>query len=227
MRHLPTWRPGRLRALRRTFRTRSLRGRALVGAGKGGGLRVMRFGTNTGKGFVTRAGVLVARGRLVLVADADGATRIADLERLERALDTRRGGETVHAVFGSRHHLREETLPKISLPARVMRAGFPWLSWLLVGGHVYDTQCGFKLFRAEAARQIFASLHLVGWAFDVEVVWLARVFGRRIAEVPVTWTDMPGSQFTEVLDDISMIRDVVLLRVLYALGFWRSATVAR
>lgn len=205
----------------------SLRGRSLVGAGSGGGLRVLRFGGNTGKGFVTRAGMLVARGRLLLLADADGATRIGDLERLERALDPRRGGEGVHAVFGSRHHLREELMARRSPLTRFLVSAFPWLSWALVGGHLHDTQCGFKLFRADAARQIFASLHLTTWAFDVEVVLLAQLLGRRIAEVPVTWIDIPGSTFDEVLGTLSMMRDVVFMRALYALGVWRPSPVAR
>lgn len=185
-------------------------------------LRVIQLASNRGKGFAVRAGVLAARGELVLMADADGATQIRDLERLEQALERHKLDGT-DIVFGSRHHLKEETAVK-RLPVRnFLMVAFHTIVGSLIGGPLKDTQCGFKLFRCPAAKQIFTSLHLFRWAFDVEIVLLARICGRNIVEVPVTFVDMPGSKMNVATAAATMLRDIVLCRLMYSLGFWRPA----
>jgi len=194
-----------------------------------GELRVLQLVANRGKGFATRLGMMAARGRLLLMADADGATSIRDLERLEWALSEGRYDEDggPQLAFGSRYHLKEEVSAagRSVLRGHVM-AVLQLLAWLCVGGPVYDTQCGFKLFRAGVGKALFSSLHLHGWAFDVELVILARLFGQRIAEVPVTWVEMPGSKFGFVAGTLCMIRDFFLLQVFYLLRIWRPVSLA-
>lgn len=199
-------------------------------------LRALQLSRNRGKGFAVRAGMLVARGRLLLMADADGATSIRDLERLERSLAGGRGGgparsgvygdDGVHIAFGSRHHLQDEARAKRSFILNVLMVGFDCVVWLLLGGRIHDTQCGFKLFRAEVGKHIFASLHLHRWAFDIEIAVLARLMGERIAEVPVTWVEMPGSKLSPVTSAVSMLRDIVATQVFYWVGAWQPAVVA-
>jgi len=197
-----------------------------AGGGGGGELRVIRLAVNHGKGFAVRAGMLAARGQLLLMADADGATSIRDLERLERALE-RHGDDGTQIVFGSRHHLRDQALAKRSWYRSVLMLGFHCIVWILVGGPIKDTQCGFKLFRAQAAKHVFASLHLYRWAFDIEIVLLAHRLGHKIAEVPVTFVDMPGSKLNLVTGAVTMLRDIVLVQALYFVGLWRpSAAMA-
>jgi len=190
---------------------------------RGGELRVLRLASNRGKGFAVKAGMLVARGQLLLMADADGATNIRDLERLERALGPREEDGGPQIAFGSRHHLREEAVAKRAWHRNVLMTAFHLVVWLLVGGPVQDTQCGFKLFRARVGKQIFASLHIYRWAFDIEVVLLSRIFGRAIAEVPVTWVEMPGSKLNLITGSLTMLRDIVLLQVLYAFRIWQPS----
>lgn len=191
----------------------------------GGELRVVRLCANSGKGFAVKIGMLVARGELLLLADADGATSIRDVERLERSLlgfpkDVDPGPQI---AFGSRHHLKQEARAKRSSHRNLLRSAFHAVVWLFVGGSLRDTQCGFKLFRAKVGKQIFASLHLSRWAFDIEVVLLARIFNREVVEVPITWVEMPGSKLNLLTGSVAMFRDIVLLQALYNMGIWRAA----
>lgn len=188
-----------------------------------GEVRIIKLLTNRGKGFAVRTGMLAARGQLLLMADADGATSIRDLERLERALGPK--DDSPHIAFGSRHHLREEALNKRAWYRNVLMVGFHFAVWLLVGGNVKDTQCGFKLFKANVGKQIFASLHLYRWAFDIEVLILGSIFGKGVAEVPVTWVEMPGSKLNLLTGAVTMLRDMALVQVLYALGIWQPSVL--
>jgi len=187
----------------------------------GGELRVLRLTANRGKGFAVKVGMMVARGQFLLMADADGATSIRDLERLERALGAQQGGGASQIAFGSRHHLKEEAMAQRAWHRNFLMNAFHVFVWFLVGGSVSDTQCGFKLFRAEVGKQIFASLHIYRWAFDIEVLVLSRLFGWQIAEVPVTWVEMPGSKLNLITGSLTMLRDIVLVKVLYATAIWR------
>eukprot|EP00434_Breviolum_minutum_P008790 symbB.v1.2.007750.t1/scaffold480.1/size253386/12 len=181
-----------------------------------GEVRIIKLLGNRGKGFAVRTGMLAAR-------DADGATSIRDLERLERVLGPK--DDSPQIAFGSRHHLREEALNKRAWYRNVLMVGFHFAVWLLVGGSVKDTQCGFKLFKANVGKQIFASLHLYRWAFDIEVLILASIFGKGVAEVPVTWVEMPGSKLNLLTGAVTMLRDMALVQVLYALGIWQPSVL--
>jgi dolichyl-phosphate beta-glucosyltransferase len=192
----------------------------------GGELRVIQLAANRGKGFAVRIGMLAARGTLMLMADADGATSIRDMERLERAMDCQSGGST-QIVFGSRHHLKDDALKKRSFVRNTLMVSFHFVVWCLVGGPIHDTQCGFKLFHASAGKHIFSSLHLFRWAFDIEIVILSRILGKSIAEVPVTFVDMPGSKLNLITGALTMLRDIVLLRLLYIFGVWRPTALSR
>lgn len=186
-----------------------------------GELRVMRLQFNRGKGFAVRAGMLAARGQLLLMADADGSTSIRELERLEHALAQNNQEGGVQVVFGSRYHLKERSRLRSLLGFL-----FSIIVWLVVGGPVHDTQCGFKLFRADVGKHMFASLHLHRWAFDVELLLLSRWLGLRVAEVPVTWVEMPGSKLGVAIGALSMLRDTIVMQVLYGLGVWQPSVLA-
>jgi dolichyl-phosphate beta-glucosyltransferase len=90
-------------------------------------------------------------------------------------------------------------------------------------GHIKDTQCGFKLFSRPAARLLFPAQHLSTWMFDVELLLLARAHRIPVAEVPVAWTEIPGSKLSVVRDSLGMLRDLCILRANWALGRWGAA----
>jgi len=188
-----------------------------------GEVRAMRLSQNQGKGFAVKAGMLAARGSLLLMADADGATCFSDLERLEQALG-KEGDMGYQIAFGSRHHLKDQALAKRKFIRNILMVSFHFAVWLLVGGTIHDTQCGFKLFRASTGKLIFQSLHLHRWAFDIEVLILARFLNRKIVEVPVTWNEMPGSKLNLVVDAVKMLRDIALVQTLYKIGVWQPAS---
>jgi dolichyl-phosphate beta-glucosyltransferase len=152
-------------------------------------VRIVRREINGGKGIAVRTGMLAARGAYRLFADADGATPIQEIKRLEAPL---LAGADV--AFGSRA-LRD---PGVSLVARRHRviAGriFNWLVGRLGLTGVSDSQCGFKAFTKPAAERLFQALSTRGFAFDVELLLLARAAGYRIVEVPVNWADQSGSK---------------------------------
>lgn len=170
-------------------------------------LRLIRLAANHGKGYAVRTGVVNAIGRLVLFADADGATPIAEIERLESALDLGADlavGSRALRAMGIRVHAK--------LYRHLIGRAFHFLVESLADGGVKDTQCGFKLFRSRVAQDLFSRMRMNGFSFDVEVLVMARQRGYRVAEVPVNWTHQPGSKVRLTLDSFRMAADLVRIR---------------
>lgn len=153
-------------------------------------VRLLRLHANSGKGAAVRKGVMRARGRYILMADADGATAASDLATLLariRPLEEGQGdgngaaagtGSSRAVAIGSRAHMSEGDAGAVkrSPVRRFLMWGFHTFLGLIVGGSgggIRDTQCGFKLFTRAAARDLFSVLHIERWAFDVELVYLA------------------------------------------------------
>jgi dolichyl-phosphate beta-glucosyltransferase len=150
--------------------------------------RVLRLPENRGKGAAVRAGCLEAAGRLILVSDADFSTPIYEWEKLAAA--------DAPVAIGSRG--LDETLVKERQPffRQAMGKLFNRLVRLVAIPGIRDTQCGFKLFTREAAREIFSRARVDRFAYDVEALLLARRLGFAIAEVPVLWFNSADSRVT-------------------------------
>lgn len=170
-------------------------------------VRLIRLAANQGKGLAVRTGIVNSQGSLVLFADADGATPIAELTRLEAALTA---GADV--AIGSRALHSAETVVRARVYRRVMGRAFHALVRSLTVRGIGDTQCGFKLFRGAAAHDLFSRMRMTGFSFDVEVLLMAQRQGYRIAEVPVNWTHQPGSRISLVRDSLRMARDLFIIR---------------
>jgi dolichyl-phosphate beta-glucosyltransferase len=142
-----------------------------------------------GKGAAVRAGMLHAKGDLVIFADADMATPPDEIVPLVAALDT------ADAAYGSRIQPDGSDM-RASQPAwrRALGKAFHLLASVWVVGPVQDTQCGFKGFRREVARDVFARQKITSIVFDVEVIFLARKRGYDHAVVPIRWADRRGSR---------------------------------
>jgi len=100
---------------------------------------------------------------------------------------------------------------------------------ILCRSEIQDTQCGFKLFTRRTAALIFENLHLERWAFDIELIQLCARFGVPMAEVAVHWQEIEGSKLiTSKLDiittSLTMLRDMLCVRVCYSFGIWRVKT---
>ncbi|PNX97963.1 dolichyl-phosphate beta-glucosyltransferase-like protein [Trifolium pratense] len=141
-------------------------------------VRVILLGRNHGKGEAIRKGMLHSRGELLLMLDADGATKITDLEKLEnqiRAVAKKDGdssgsdpsfriSDTPVVVFGSRAHLEEKALATRKWYRNFLMKGFHLVVLLAAGPGVRDTQCGFKMFTRAAARKLFSNVRLKSYA---------------------------------------------------------------
>jgi dolichyl-phosphate beta-glucosyltransferase len=167
-----------------------------------------RLAANHGKGFAVRAGMCVARGELRLMTDADGATPIGEIKRLEAAIhagaDVAIGSRALADPSVSRHVRLHRKLAGDVFNFLVRRLGVPEVS---------DTQCGFKLFRAAAAQALFGELRTEGFGFDVELLLLARRYGYRVTEVAINWADQPGSKVGVLTDGPRMLMQILAARL--------------
>ncbi|CRL00383.1 CLUMA_CG013651, isoform A [Clunio marinus] len=150
-------------------------------------IRVLDLLENRGKGGAVRLGMLSARGRLLLFADADGATKFSDLNKLEESLKrTTKNNWRADAIsIGSRAHLEKESTATRSLFRTILMHGFHLLVWIFAVKTIRDTQCGFKLLTRSAARKIFNIMHVERWAFDVELLFIAESLKMPIDEIAV------------------------------------------
>lgn len=170
-----------------------------------------------GKGYAVRTGMLAAKGRAVLFCDADLAVPIEETGRLLAWLE-----EGYDVAIGSREGLGAKRYGE-PWYRHLMGRVFNFLVRLIAVGHFRDTQCGFKCFKGEVARDLFSNVRLYGerarpikgaatTAFDVEVLFLALKRGYRVAEVPVEWHYGLQSKVNPLTDSIRMLRDVLLIR---------------
>jgi dolichyl-phosphate beta-glucosyltransferase len=181
-------------------------------------VRIVRLPVNRGKGAAVREGALAAHGSLVLISDADLSTPIEEFDRL---LDRMRGTLS-DIVIGSR-----------GLPASNIEVRQPF--WRVLMGKTFnriirivtrlpfkDTQCGFKLLDREKCAPIFRKMVVDRFAFDVELLVLARLAGLRILEEPITWRNSPDSRVRAISSSWNMLVDVLRLRRRVRRGFYRE-----
>ena len=153
-------------------------------------VRLLRNPGNRGKGYAVRSGMLAARGEWVLFTDSDLSSPIEEFGKLTEAA-LRTGAEI---AIGSR--ALDRSLIGVHQPFLREYAGrfFNVVMRLATGLPFYDTQCGFKLFQAEAARAVFSRVVIERFGFDVEALYIARKLGLHAVEVPVRWNDVAGSK---------------------------------
>ncbi len=163
---------------------------------------------HAGKGAAVRSGALNAAGRFVLFMDADAATPLDEIPKLLAAV------ETVYDVaIGSRAARGPgEAEVRTSVHRRLVGRTFAFAVGLLAFDGIADTQCGFKMFRRDAAAAIFSRQKLAGFAFDVEILFIARRLSLSVAEIPVNWVAQPGSKVNLVTDSMRMLWDISRIR---------------
>lgn len=190
-------------------------------AKKNKGFQVLKE-PHRGKGGTVIAGMLAARGDLVLFTDMDQATPISQIGKLLIKLD----GDYDIAI-GSRSG--REGAPIIR---KLMAYGFMFLRTLILRLPYKDTQCGFKGFKASAAKKIFKKMKVfsekasiqgasVSAGFDLEILYIARKLGFRVAEVPVTWHHQVGTKVNPIKDSWEGFRDLIRVRINALLGRYK------
>jgi dolichyl-phosphate beta-glucosyltransferase len=157
--------------------------------------------------------MLKACGYLRLFADADGATPITELEGLKKAIEA---GADVAVASRALHD--DSHIVQTKFHRKLIGTIFNFIVRSLTVKGISDTQCGFKLFTAEAANATFPLQRIHDFGFDVEVLYICHKKGYRIVEVPVNWTDVPGSKVKLLRDSLRMFTDIMKIR----LDDWRG-----
>jgi len=170
-------------------------------------LRLIRFSQNRGKGAAVRAGMIAATGEAVLFSDADLSTPIEEVEGALRHLS-----EGCDLVIGSRALAGSQIVARQSCLRESMGKLFNRLLRAYLSIPFRDTQCGFKLFRGDAARDLFRRAQIDGFAFDVEVILLAMRLGYAVHEIPVRWINDPNSKVRLLRHSTQMLGDLWRIR---------------
>jgi glycosyltransferase involved in cell wall biosynthesis len=180
-------------------------------------VRVLRNRGNWGKGYSVRHGMREARGEWALFSDADLSAPIEELSQLEQAAESQ--GAAV--AIGSRALNR--TLIGVHQSKLRETAGrfFNLVMRVTIGLPFWDTQCGFKLFRADAARRTFDRVRMERFGFDAEALFIARLHGFKIVEVPVRWSHADGTKVSMFTDSIDMFLDLIRVRLNQIRGYYR------
>jgi dolichyl-phosphate beta-glucosyltransferase len=162
-----------------------------------------------GKGYAVRSGMLRASGAAVFYMDADLSVPLEEIGAFMRFFEQH---PEACVLAGNRQHARSRILKQQSLLRRKMGQTFNRIIQSLTSLELRDTQCGFKAFRRDAAREIFSRATIDGFAFDVEVLMLAERLGFNVVDLPVQWVNSPESKVHIVRDSLRMLADAVRVR---------------
>ena len=172
-------------------------------------IKVVSYKKNRGKGYAVKKGMLSASGDILLFIDADLSTPIEETDRFLNEI------ENYDVLIGSRR-LKNSNITKRQPFLRVFLGR---LLSLFVNSifsfDIDDTQCGFKMFKKQAAIRIFHYLKIEKFAFDVEVLYLAKYFDLKVGQLPVTWYNEIDSSVNPIRDGIKMVFDILRIRFNY------------
>lgn len=176
-------------------------------------VRLIRNQTNRGKGYSVRRGFLEARGQVVVFTDADLSAPISEakklLEALERGFDIAVGSRVV-----DRAHIQVQRSKFRACAARLFRV----MVWLILGLPVKDTQCGLKAFDRARTQSLFAQQRVERYAFDAELLFLARKRNLRVAEIGINWREDHRSKVRVLADGGRMVVDLLRIRWWWSTG---------
>ena len=170
-------------------------------------LRLLENPGNRGKGYSVRNGVLHASGEVVLFTDADLSSPIEEADKLFAAL-----ASGADVAIGSRWLRAELQTQRQPLHRQLFGRIFNLALRIILGLRYRDTQCGFKAFTRRAAQSIFPLQHIERWGFDPEILYLARMFGYRVEEIPVQWAHREGTRISPLRDGIRMFFEMLRIR---------------
>lgn len=170
-------------------------------------LHLLKAEKNGGKGSAVHRGMLAARGRYILFADADNSTPIEEIRNL--LVKVRDEGYDI--AIGSRATAGAEEGHK-SFLRHLLSGGLRWIVRNVFRIGVRDTQCGFKMYTREAAHRLHQAQTIMGFSFDLEILYLAAKWHYRVAEVPVNWIDAPGSKVDTTKEVRRFLRDLFRIK---------------
>jgi len=176
-------------------------------AGGSASVRLVENPGNCGKGYSVRNGILHAKGAVVLFTDADLSSPIEEAAKLLDAIH--RGCDV---AIGSRWLRSDLQTARQPIHRQVLGRAFNLALKVVLGLSFKDTQCGFKAFKQQAARDIFGRQVIRRWGFDPEILFLARQLGYKTKEIPVAWAHDERSKINPLIDGMSMLLDMFRIR---------------
>lgn len=186
------------------------------------GVRLIAYEVNKGKGYAVRVGMLAASGNLILMNDADGSSPIQEVLRLKEAMEN--GADIVIASRAKEDPTR--VVKALAYRTYMGNTFNSIVQWLLLPG-LKDTQCGFKLFKRPVAQDIFSCSRIDGYAFDVEVLYIAKCRNYKIVEIAIDWTNVTGSKINVLVDSAKMLFQVIKVKANSVSGHYRQKTKAK
>jgi dolichyl-phosphate beta-glucosyltransferase len=169
-------------------------------------LILLKLSRNMGKGAAVKAGVAKSRGGIVLFMDADLSTPLAEIRKVIEHLKN----STI--VIGSRGKQDSNIIQHQPFYRELMGRIFNRMVRLLVIDGIEDTQCGFKAFRADVAKEIFSRLQTNRFGFDVEVLLWAKKLNFPIQEIGITWINSPNSRVSPIKDSLEMFFSLLVIK---------------
>jgi len=174
-------------------------------------LRVLKNRGNKGKGYSVKRGVLESASDLVLFTDADMSAPIEELEKLKRAI-----GQGADIAIGSRVAKGSNIIRRQNKVRESMGKVFNYFVRAILGLSVRDTQCGFKLFKRDAALDIFSLQKIDGFSFDAELLYIAKRKGYNVKAVPVVWANSPNSKVKMFSSSFNMLMDLFRIKRIHS-----------
>jgi dolichyl-phosphate beta-glucosyltransferase len=182
------------------------------------GVRLISYEVNKGKGYAVKTGVLSARGKLILFDDADGSSPIEEFIRLKKAID-----DGADIAIGSRAKKDPNRKVDALLYRKYVGNIFNTIVQSLLVPGISDTQCGLKLFKRNVARELFSLSLIEGYAFDVEILYLAKLKNYVVREIPINWSNVSGSKVNVVRDSMFMLVEILKICMNSCLGRYKQA----
>lgn len=173
-------------------------------------LRIISNSKNMGKGYSVKRAILSSKGDIILFTDADLSTPIGELEKLKNAIE-----EECDIAIGSRASKESIILKRQSPLREYMGKTFNLLVHLILMKGIKDTQCGFKLFKRKTALEIFPRQKINGFAFDTEILYLAKKLGYKISAVPITWLNSPNTRVKLLFSSLNMFLELIKIKHLH------------
>ena len=164
---------------------------------------------NCGKGFSVKKGILHASGKVVLFTDADLSTPVEEIPKLIEPIFRNESDLT----FGSRALDRSLIGVHQSQAREFSGRIFNWLVQILIGLPFKDTQCGFKAFRRQAIIPFIGQQRISGFGFDPEILFLAKINGLRLQEIPIRWNHHEGTKVRFLQDSLKMFLGLIQIRL--------------
>jgi len=171
------------------------------------GLKLIELPNNKGKGYAVKVGVEVARGNYIVFMDVDLSTPLTEISKLICAIQ----GDSAIAI-GSRGLPQSQIVKHQPIYRELMGKIFNILVRLCVINGIYDTQCGFKAFRADVAKLIFRLLETDRFGFDVEILLIAQKLGIPVKEIPIVWQNSVHSSVSPLTDSLEMFYSLLRMK---------------